>query len=167
MYLSFRNITAIFNFFFVDSGQKSIRAALAESDDHYSRLYYSGRKRKGRLQFLCQYQTFLVFPSSVVLWSRVVPVAVFERVRVLSSATPPCDCMYQHAFIPLYNPFSCFSYYLLAKKHVQEAVMKGGKAKGACISVPRTPPPPKAEDPGEVPCKGGNFCCDCDRQPWR
>lgn len=40
------------------------------------------------------------------------------------------------------------SYYLLAKKHVQETVMKGGKAKGACVSVPRKPPPPpKAEDP--------------------
>ena len=157
MYLSFRNITPIFNFFFVDSGQKSIRAALAESDDHYSRLYYSGRKRKGRLQFLCQYQTFLVFPSSVVLWSRVVPVAVFERVRVLSSATPPCDCMYQHAFIPLYNPFSCCSYYLLAKKHVQEAVMKGGKAKGACISVPRTPPLQRQRTPVRCLAKAETF----------
>ncbi|CAM9236533.1 unnamed protein product [Laminaria digitata] len=52
------------------------------------------------------------------------------------------------------------SYYLLAKKHVQEAVMKGGKAKGACTAVPQNPPPPKAEDPGEVPRKGGrNLLC--------
>lgn len=56
--------------------------------------------------------------------------------------------------IPLNRRYSCCSYYLLAKKHVQEAVMKGGKAKGACASVPRKPPPaPTAEDPGEVPCK--------------
>ncbi|CAM9673641.1 unnamed protein product [Ectocarpus sp. 6 AP-2014] len=47
------------------------------------------------------------------------------------------------------------SYYLLAKKHVQEIVMKGGKAKGACAAAEpsSTPaatlkaPNDKTEDP--------------------
>eukprot|EP00903_Cladosiphon_okamuranus_P006783 g6611.t1 len=42
------------------------------------------------------------------------------------------------------------SYYLVAKKHVQETVMKGGKAKNACAADPRKGPPAtngKTEDP--------------------
>ena len=67
---------------------------------------------------------------------------------IVNTGTPPPALS---LFLSL-DACDCASYYLVAKKHVQETVIKGGKARGAFAAEPRKDPSAandKTEDPGE------------------